>query len=75
MVTRLQVRDCYMNLALRWREDPFDCEFTVAPDGGVLRLFADGQLVGQERVRSAASACDRARELRQVLLLRARRQA
>jgi hypothetical protein len=64
-----------MNLALRWREDPFDCEFTAALDGGVLRLFADGQLVSEESVRSAASAYDRARELRHVLLLRARRQA
>lgn len=64
-----------MNLALRWREDPFDCEFTDALNGGVLRLFSEGQLVGQEIVRSAALAYARARELKQVLLLGARKQA
>jgi hypothetical protein len=64
-----------MTLALRWREDPFDCEFTDALDGGVLRLFLEGQLVGQEIVRSAALAYARAREMKQGLLLRARLQA
>jgi hypothetical protein len=64
-----------MNLALRWREDPFDCEFTDAPNGGALRLFADGELVSHELVPSAAVACARARELKQVLLLRSRKQA
>ena len=64
-----------MTLALRWREDPFDCEFTEALNGGVLRLFSEGQLVAQEVVRSAALAYARARELKQVLLMGSRRQA
>lgn len=75
MVTSLHMRASDMTLALRWREEPFDCEFTDALNGGVLRVFVEGQLVGQEIARSAALAYARAREMKQVLLLRARRQA
>jgi hypothetical protein len=64
-----------MGIALRWREEPFDCEFVGAPSGGTLQMFAGGQLVWQEPVRSAVVACDRARELKDRLLAPHARQA
>lgn len=64
-----------MTVALRWREDPFDCEFTDVLNGGILRMFLDGHLISHEIVRSAAAACERARDLRQILLPGVRRQA
>jgi hypothetical protein len=57
-----------MGIALRWREEPFDCQFASGPSGGTLFVFAGGRLVWQELVRSAASACDRAREVKDSLL-------
>lgn len=57
-----------MSIALRWREDPFDCELVDAPGGAILSIFANGQLVWHEIVRSAAAAYERAREVRATLI-------
>ncbi|MGH8639136.1 MAG: hypothetical protein ACREUZ_18530 [Burkholderiales bacterium] len=65
---RLQVVTKPMGIALRWREEPFDCEFTGSAGRGTLRLYADGELVCEERVESASAAHDRARELKDALL-------
>jgi hypothetical protein len=63
-----------MSIALRWREDPFDCEFVDAPGGAILTIFANGEPVWHEVVRSAAAAYERAREVRASLMApRARR--
>jgi hypothetical protein len=64
-----------MGIALRWREEPFDCEFVGASSGGTLTLFADGQLMWQESVRSAAAAQVRAQEVKAMLLSPRARQA
>ena len=57
-----------MGIALRWREEPFDCEFVGASGGGTLTLFSNGQLVWQESVRSATAAQVRAQEVKADLL-------
>jgi hypothetical protein len=64
-----------MGIALRWQEEPFDCEFVGAPSGGTLQMFSDGQLVWQEPVPSAVAAYNRAREMRERLLAPRARQA
>jgi hypothetical protein len=65
-----------MAIALRWREEPFDCQFIGAPSGGTLHIFSEGQLVWQEPVRSAVIAYSRACELKDRLLApRAKKQA
>jgi hypothetical protein len=64
-----------MGIALRWREEPFDCEFVGAPSGGTLQMFSAAQIVWQEPVRSAVVACERAREVKDKLLARRARQA
>ena len=64
-----------MGIALRWREEPFDCEFVGASGGGTLTLFADGQLMWQEGVRSAAAAQVRAQEVKAMLLAPRAKQA
>ena len=64
-----------MGIALRWREEPFDCEFVGASGGGTLTLFSDGQLMWQEPVRSAATAQVRAQELKAMLLAPRAKQA
>lgn len=56
------------SIALRWREEPFDCEFIDTQNGALLTIFADGELVWQELVRSAAAAYERAREVTASLL-------
>jgi len=56
-----------MTIALRWREDPFDCEFRCIGGKGALRLFADGELLQEEVVACATAAYERARELRKLL--------
>lgn len=57
-----------MPIALRWREEPFDCEFAGSAAGGMLRIFSDGTIVWEEPAGSAAAAYDRAREVRDLLL-------
>jgi hypothetical protein len=57
-----------MSIALRWREDPFDCELIDTRNGAFLSIFADGELVWHELVRSAAAAYERAREVTASLL-------
>ena len=57
-----------MGIALRWREEPFDCQFSSGPTGGTLTVSAGGRLVWQEKVRSAASAYERAREVKDSLM-------
>lgn len=64
-----------MGIALHWRDEPFDFEFRDAEDGGVLTVFANGELVWEEIVRSAVTAYERAREVTEILLSRARQQA
>ena len=56
-----------MTIALRWREDPFDCEFRCSGGAGALKLFADGELLREEVVACATAAYERARELRKLL--------
>jgi hypothetical protein len=53
-----------MAIVLRWREEPLDCEFVASAGQGTLRVYADGKLVCEERIDSAAAAHDRAREMR-----------
>jgi hypothetical protein len=57
-----------MGIALRWREEPFDCEFTGASGEGTLWVYSGGQLVWQEPVRTAAAAQVRAQEVKALLL-------
>jgi hypothetical protein len=57
-----------MGIALRWREEPFDCEFRGSPGRGTLRVYADGELVCEEQVESATAAHDRAREVKDASL-------
>lgn len=61
-----------MRIVLRWREEPFDCEFRDAAAGaaplGALSVYSRGEMLWKEPVRSAADAHDRARELRAMLL-------
>ena len=64
-----------MGIALRWREEPFDCQFASGPSGGTLTVFAGGRMVWQELVRSASSAYDRAREVKDSLLAPRAREA
>lgn len=64
-----------MGIALRWREEPFHCRFAAGPSGGTLSVFAEGRLVWEELVRSAAGAYDRAREVKDLLLMPRAREA
>ena len=57
-----------MGIALRWREEPFDCEFIGSAGGGQLRMYDERKLVRQEAVSSASAAHDRAQELKEQLL-------
>jgi hypothetical protein len=57
-----------MGIALRWREEPFDCEFIGSAGGGQLRMYDERKMVRQEAVPSASAAHDRARELKEQLL-------
>jgi hypothetical protein len=57
-----------MGIALRWHEEPFDCEFVGASSGGTLTVFSSGQIVWQESVRSATAAQVRAQEVKAMLL-------
>ena len=57
-----------MGIALRWHEEPFDCEFVGVSAGGTLTLFSRGELVWQEAVPSAAAAQVRAQEVKAMLL-------
>jgi hypothetical protein len=74
MVTSLQMQ-LAMTIALRWREEPFDCEFRSVGGTGALRLFADGQLLREEMVACATAAYERARELRKQLTSAVAREA
>jgi hypothetical protein len=56
-----------MGIVLRWREEPFDCEFRDTRGGGMLNVYVDGQTAWREPAASAAVAYTRARELRDVL--------
>ena len=63
-----------MTIALRWRLDQFLCELKMAAEEeGVLSVFAGGQLIRQELVRSASAAYDRAREVCATLTTHAKR--
>ena len=64
-----------MGIVLRWREEPFDCEFRDAREGGTLTLYLDGEVVWREAVESAAAAHVRAREGREALMPRRARRA
>ena len=64
-----------MGISLRWREEPFDCQFVGGPSGGTLLILSEGQPVWQEPVRSASDAYERARELKDRLLAPRARQA
>ncbi|MGH9372701.1 MAG: hypothetical protein ACRD15_14335 [Vicinamibacterales bacterium] len=68
LVAHLQLVIEPMGIALRWREEPFDCEFLGTAGRGTLRVYADGELVCEERVDSATAAHDRAREVKDELL-------
>jgi hypothetical protein len=57
-----------MGIALRWREEPFMCEFLGASGGGTLTVFSGNQVVWQEPVASAVAAHERAREIKEMLL-------
>ena len=57
-----------MDVALRWHEEPFECEFVGAQPEGTLRMRSDGHVVWSEPVRSAAVAYGRAREVKDQLL-------
>jgi len=57
-----------MGIVLRWREEPFDCEFRDASAGAALSVYSQGEMLWKEPVGSAADAHDRARELRAMLL-------
>ena len=57
-----------MAIVLRWREEPFECEFRDARSGGMLPLHLDGDIVWKEPVPSAAAAYIRAREARDELV-------
>jgi hypothetical protein len=57
-----------MGIALRWREEPFDCEFVGSAGSGQLRMYAERKLLRQEPVPSASAAYDRARELKEELV-------
>jgi hypothetical protein len=56
-----------MTIAIRWREETLDCEFTTAGGQGILKIFADGELLREEIAETARAAQDRARELRKLL--------
>ena len=64
-----------MTIALRWREEPFDCEYRSVGGDGALRMFAGGALIREERVASASAAYERARELRKLLTSPVKREA
>lgn len=64
-----------MAIVLRWREEPFDCEFRDGRDGGTLILYLDGEVVWKEGVPSAALAHDRSCEARETLLPRRAKRA
>ncbi len=58
-----------MGIALRWLEEPFNCELTGPTGGGTLSLYGrQGELVWQEPVPSATAAHVRAQELKDMLL-------
>jgi hypothetical protein len=57
-----------MGIALRWREEPFDCEFTGAANGGTLVVASGGRIVWQEPARTASAAQVRAQEVKALLL-------
>ena len=62
-------------IVLRWREEPFDCEFRDARAGADLSVYAQGEMVWKEPATSAADAHERARELRAMLMPRRARPA
>ena len=49
--------------ALHWWEGQFYCEFLDDRDDGLLRMFANGELVWEQPVISAATAFRRASEI------------
>jgi hypothetical protein len=57
-----------MGIALRWREEPFDCEFVGGPDHGVLTMYSGSRVVWRGEVPSAVAAHDRAQEVKDRLL-------
>jgi hypothetical protein len=64
-----------MAIVLRWREEPFDCEFRDGRGGGTLTLYQEGEVIWKESVPSAALAHDRSREARETLLPRRAKRA
>ena len=64
-----------MGIVLRWREEPYDCEFRESRSRAILSMAAEGELVWKEPVPSAATACRRAREISELLLSRREKRA
>jgi hypothetical protein len=62
-------------IAIRWREQRFDCELQSDGETKWLCLFAGAQLVWRERVASVHAACDRAREVARQLMAPVAQQA
>ena len=56
-----------MATVLHWWEGQFYCEFLDDHDGGLLRMFVDGELVCEQPAGSARSAFRRATELKMSL--------
>lgn len=55
-------------ITIRWREEPFTCEFRGGTAGGWLYLFEDDELVATDTVPTLVDAHQRARELSSALL-------
>ncbi len=62
-----------MEIALRWWEGQFYCEFVDDCGGWMLRIFRDGELVWQQPVRSASAAWRYARDLAGSLMVQRER--
>jgi hypothetical protein len=55
-------------ITIRWREEPFACEFRGGTAGGSLYLFENDELVATDTVATLVVAHQRARELSSALL-------
>ncbi len=76
LVSALHIPNRSMDIVFRWREEPFECEVVTRAEERVLVVAtAEGHVVWEEAVPSAAAACDRAREVRDRLVPGGRKRA
>lgn len=68
MVTILQSDGPMNGITIRWRDEPFTCEFRGTAAGGWVYLFEGDDRVASDTVPTVLAAYQRARELSHALL-------